>query len=613
MYRLKNLLLLLFALSIQAQQQSDSAAYASLEVRITEAQSNFKTNLDSALVVLDQLAPEVESFNNRDLSAYFLLAKAQSMLFTEDYREIIPLLAPNISQKDSLETASLADTYRTYGEVYRQLWIPDSALVNYIKALRLFEIANDNPGKSRTYLGLGMVYFKLENEPMATDFFNRSMEYSDKSELMKAHKEGITEQPVRPVSLDKTLQMSFDILRIAEQQNNARMASVALADIRGNYYQQGDLDNALKYAELELESRRKTASRSLMAKNLYIIGDIYMQKQNPNAAIKNFNEALPEANDSLRLSLYNQMKKAYQMKGQFAAALEYSDAYLNLKDSLDEIRSQEILAETMTRFQTEIQQEQIKSLSFENELSQARISNQRATLYGTIGAAILLFFLVFLGYKNYRSNQQLKQSQLNAKLLRSQMNPHFMFNALNEIKLNLNKADSQVTQGHLETYSRLMRLVLESSTKEFVSLKDEVELITRYLQLQRLVSGRSFDFQIEVDDDLDLNYLQIPPMLTQPFVENAIIHGVKNIPEAEIKVSYCLKEEEVQIQITDNGKGFDVNAPKQKEGKTSVALANVNERIRAYKNLHNFNLQLLLESKPDKGTSVNLKFQQYIG
>ena len=316
------------------------------------------------------------------------------------------------------------------------------------------------------------------------------------------------------------------------------------------------------------------------------------------------------ANDTLRLSIYDGLKSAYRDKGQLGKALGFADAHRLLKDSLVKAKNNEVLAETMARFQTEIQQEQIKTLRVTNELNEARISNQRKTLYGAIGGAVLLLFLGFMGYKNYRSTQQLKQSQLNSKLLNSQMNPHFMFNALNEIKLSLKKSEATATEANLTAYSRLMRLVLESTTRDFVPLKDEVELVSRYLELQHLVSGKTFNYSVNVDEELDLNYLKIPPMMTQPFIENAIVHGVKGIDEAEILVNYEISEDSIAISIKDNGKGFDVISQEQHGKSSSVALSNIKERIKAYENLHNFKLELQLDSKPGNGTSVSLSLPQ---
>src|SRR5690606_23797129 len=117
-------------------------------------------------------------------------------------------------------------------------------------------------------------------------------------------------------------------------------------------------------------------------------------------------------------------------------------------------------------------------------------------------------------------------AQLETQALRSQMNPHFIFNALNSINAFVQKNDPDRATGYLTKFARLMRLVLENSRQAEVPLKDDLEALDLYLQLERIRSGEKFDHQIKVDPDIDQEFVMVPPLVVQPFVENAIWHGM---------------------------------------------------------------------------------------
>lgn len=186
---------------------------------------------------------------------------------------------------------------------------------------------------------------------------------------------------------------------------------------------------------------------------------------------------------------------------------------------------------------------------------------------------LLLWFILFIRkrklekyYENKSSIQQ-QFAALEQQALQSQMNPHFIFNCLNSIQqfVLANKPDE--ANRFLSKFATLIRETLENSTNKFISLKKEIDYLERYLQLEQLRFGNSFIFQIHVNENLDVGKIQIPVMLFQPFIENAIRHGVRNRPDTNgrIEIDFDLEGNTLIGTIRDNGIGIK-NAMKIRSG-----------------------------------------------
>ncbi len=140
--------------------------------------------------------------------------------------------------------------------------------------------------------------------------------------------------------------------------------------------------------------------------------------------------------------------------------------------------------------------------------------------------------------------------------IRSQLSPHFVFNALAGIQNLMNKQETGKATNYLAAFSRITRSVLDNSAKELITIDDEVKLLTDYLQMEQLRFG--FQYTIIVDEELDKHNIEIPAMLLQPFVENAVKHGNSSLKEnGSIQIEFRKIKTDLRLSITDNGKGFD--------------------------------------------------------
>ena len=164
----------------------------------------------------------------------------------------------------------------------------------------------------------------------------------------------------------------------------------------------------------------------------------------------------------------------------------------------------------------------------------------------------LVIRMRFIGLQKEKYNIELEQ-----RLLRSQMNPHFIFNSLTSIQNYMLGKHSAKASHYLAKFSRLLRMILENSRNSIITLEQEIQTLDHYLTLQKIRYEQMFDYVIHVDQELDPAFLRIPPMLTQPFVENAIEHGLKPAKEKKsLMVSFEADGEFVRITIEDNGIGI---------------------------------------------------------
>ncbi len=236
---------------------------------------------------------------------------------------------------------------------------------------------------------------------------------------------------------------------------------------------------------------------------------------------------------------------------------------------------------------------------------------QKYFVHIVVLVVILTLILVYLLFKwkitlsKKKEETKRKFTEIQLKSIRSQMNPHFLFNALSAIQHLINKGDNDKANYYLTEFSQLMRLTLDKSEKVLVPLSYEVESIKKYLELENL--RFKFNYSIYVDFKIDVNQVEIPGMLVQPFVENAIIHGINEIEGyKDLSVEFKLKENHLLSVITDNGIGINANLKKRKTGgkRTSYGLKLAEDRIKLINESHNTKAKIKVLDRSEIGANL---------
>ena len=274
-----------------------------------------------------------------------------------------------------------------------------------------------------------------------------------------------------------------------------------------------------------------------------------------------------------RLELFNQNLLLTQKEKdlQHLAFLKTQDELQNAQLEKDKGLAQLSIAEK----EEQLQKSQVASLQKDKKISQAEM--QRLWLYALV-TFLLLGLLTALILYNFRNRQlrlkaelaqekaekQLKQAEFTSKMndvtlsaLRSQMNPHFLFNCLNSIKLYTMENNNLAATEYLGKFSKLIRNMLDASRTDMITLSDELQSLKLYIELEAMRFKSKLTYEIKVDDHVDVNYTELPPLLIQPYIENAIWHGLMHKEEGGQVLLHISKlgNNFLQITITDNGVG----------------------------------------------------------
>lgn len=212
------------------------------------------------------------------------------------------------------------------------------------------------------------------------------------------------------------------------------------------------------------------------------------------------------------------------------------------------------------------------------------------------GILIILLMIYLITIKRIRKNARIRQREvefeknlleLEQKAMRLQMNPHFIFNALNSIQSLIGTGQETEARYFLAKFSRLMRQILDNSRRTSITLEEEVQTLENYLLIEQFCNGERFTYEIQVDPDLEQDFISLPPMILQPFVENAIKHGMRGMPEGKkeglIRISFGEENGTLKCTIEDNGIGREKAAELNRKSKEtyhkSTALEVTTDRL----------------------------------
>ncbi|MGD1944836.1 MAG: histidine kinase [Croceivirga sp.] len=363
----------------------------------------------------------------------------------------------------------------------------------------------------------------------------------------------------------------------------------------------------------------------------YKIGRAYVAQNRLNEAIPYLQKSIVEADTEDDLLIQKEatrkLSEVYENKGDFSKAFKSYQNYVALVDTLYVRKEQEI--GRLARMNREIarKQNRISSLEQERELSQSKYSLalteqqlfeerniwQKGLIYSLILGMALLALTAFFFYRTNKQ-QQLNNNLLALKSLRSQMNPHFIFNALNSVNNYIAKNDERSANRFLSEFSVLMRTILENSEEDFISFSKELELLQLYVKLEHSRFPEKFDYEININEHVVIDAFNIPPMLIQPYIENAIWHGLRYKEEKgflKIEVTQ-VNENVLTVTIVDNGIGRKKSAAlkthNQKKQK-SKGMGNIKKRIEILNEMYQNKVQVGISDLDPDGTGTKVVVQ----
>ncbi|HLU88209.1 MAG TPA: histidine kinase [Cyclobacteriaceae bacterium] len=302
----------------------------------------------------------------------------------------------------------------------------------------------------------------------------------------------------------------------------------------------------------------------------------------------------------------------------FDRAFQHQQTYISLKDSITSEKYMQRLAVLEAELELSEKQAHIDALTQEQQLQQEalkRQANLRNFILAGLGFTLLLALVMVRNVKLKHRAEHLQKVRLESDLklerlekeqkeaifqsrmaelemtaLRAQMNPHFIFNCLNSINRYILKNQTEEASAYLTKFSRLIRLILQNSQAKTVSLENELEALRLYLDMEISRFEGRFDYQIAIDPALEVEDIEVPPLIIQPYVENAIWHGLMpKEDKGHVRVELQLKNEMLHCQITDDGVGRGMAAVlKNKSGTKgkSLGMQITAQRLELINSLH---------------------------
>ncbi|RZL38466.1 MAG: regulator of cell autolysis [Pedobacter sp.] len=263
----------------------------------------------------------------------------------------------------------------------------------------------------------------------------------------------------------------------------------------------------------------------------------------------------------------------YAAIGQNNKALAAAKEAISLQKENFATENTQAIAEMNALYQIQAKDKSINTLNKDIKLNSLKL--QRNQLILLIAALIVLLLLIFIFlfysiYKQRKLKEEKEKVQLQQQLLRTQMEPHFIFNTLSALQsfIRLDEKDEAIK--YLNQFSRLLRSSLELSREHLVPLSQEIETLENYLSLQQMRYNNIFKFNLQVPNE-DLDTIMLPPMLIQPFVENSILHGI-NLGDTAgfINVDFVLIDQILKVEITDSGKDLADNKPQNHQSLSGI-------------------------------------------
>lgn len=315
---------------------------------------------------------------------------------------------------------------------------------------------------------------------------------------------------------------------------------------------------------------------------------------------------------------YKLLSQISMKNGDLRNALKHQNDYIHFLESTSIKRNDSKIAElTSSNLREErerlieLQQRRIEKEKKEQEILKLQSDRQLYISLIFIFAIIFGLIILFLRMKQVRSRQEQREAELSQTLLRAQMNPHFVFNAMSVIQSYIYENNPEKSSQFLVNFSRLMRLILENSPKEFIPIELELEILDKYLSTQKMRFENRFSYVLHVSDDLLFNKAMVPPMITQPFIENAIEHGqLHTVKNGQIHVTMVEHQGQLEITISDNGVGRKKSAQTKKiRTHKSMAIDITKERIGILNKKYKFNGSLTfsdLDERKESGTLVKI-------
>ncbi|MBI3134439.1 MAG: histidine kinase [Bacteroidetes bacterium] len=507
----------------------------------------------------------------------------------------------------------LAHSYLLIGHYVMERQQHSEAMRYFTDGLRIAERIKSYYLMGRFYNALGVISYEFGNKDQAIEHIEKAIEYTLKADdkiMLGSFYHNLAGMYFENSSGNAdtaamAIQMGLSALELQMQEHDTLRAINTKNGLAFMYSHSDQYDQAIRQLDECQELIELTGADLTFVTHYMRYGQIYVLNKEYEKAITYLDKGMPYVKkfDAIRweYNYYRYYALAHAGLGNYKKSNDYNEKYITIRDSIITLDNYAKANEIQERYESEKKEKEILQLNKDNEINQLRIEQEEETqfiLKIIIASAILVLvilltltiFLVRINISRRRINTELtirnqeikeqsgrlsNQARLISKY-QSQMNPHFVFNALNGIQGMVISEQKSSTVEQLQKLSALMRITLRNSDREFIPLNEETDYLKRYLEFEQVKFPQRIEFTIQLPEHFD--EILVPPMLIQPFIENAVKHAaLHTVTNPEIKLSVSINTNFLKIEITDNGIGF--NNPKLKLNGETHALSIIASRM----------------------------------
>lgn len=557
----------------------------------------------------------------KDLSTIGLIYMAQSK-FPEALRSYLAALAKFDPKKDELDIAA---TNSNIGTVYNEMGNLTQAMDNYQKSYIIHKKHRNYINQVNSLTNIATVHFKKNDLNEAIKYSKLSLKLADSiADLGAIARESGNLSGYYANQMKSGLSLTYGLkaIELNKKLNNERSLCFNYINVSSAHYKNGNYQQAKLYGLNALNIGEKLNINEIKRDASLALSEVYESLKNPDSSLfyhKQFFKFADSIGSNKKKTEITRMGIQYEFDKK---ELSYQQKQLLVDEQLKQQKLQLALnhAELQKGLQfrdlqaIQLQNEKLRSDEKEkqlliarnneklqasrvNELSQQQKLNKlelkQLWLYGALALVILMSVLIYLlnlyrirrlKFKNELQEHQYQLSESELRAIRSQMNPHFIFNVLNSIEAYVMDNEKRKASRLIQKFAALSRLILENSTKSLVSGDKEWKALMLYTELEAMRYDGAFTYTFLVADDIQLKTLKLPPMLIQPLIENAILHGLITDPKADAHLAVTInkKEDKIYITVEDNGVGIEHSANKITIGSVkemSLGLTSIQERV----------------------------------
>ena len=598
-------LFLLFPLFFSAQAQNDFFKpiinFIQTKEKSYQKIDNFFKNQSLDSKQLEYIILQSQKNNALEIELYSKLKLGVLLRDKAHYQEALKINADVLktaNKNHDLEFEIVA--LNMQGVVYRRLDSIQLATNYHQKAL---ELAENNKYKTETILrniaiscnSIGNVYLTLDQFDLAKEKFEKAItiekQIGNNLGLAINHQNigGIYE---KKNELDKALEEYYLSLKYNEIINSELGKLICHNSLGQVFLKQNKINKAEYYLKDVITMALKTEDDFYISSSYLNIGWLNSKKANLSIARENLLKCITIAQQkklqSTLMDAYKILSEIEEKGGSNRLALIYFKQYQKAKEDIINEKNLKYINELNTRYNTQKRQTELKFLKQENKFVKERLKNTYLYYFVGILLALLIMGIIYIYQRQKQLNSEKKLLLMEQKMFRVQLNPHFIFNALNSIKSYIIKNEKDNAVYYLNKFSKLFNVILSGINEKDVSLAEELKIIEIYIKLENIRFENSILFSLNIEEEIDLQEIKIPSLILQPFVENAIWHGLNSMKgEKKLTINVSKSNNKIAITILDNGIGRIKAQELKKQRVTkrdSFGLKLTKERLQSYYN-----------------------------